>query len=517
MKYNNRLLDKPITKYEDLYISPEMEEGFVLSGRKQIIQAVVNFAQQWRANKDLINSNLIRQTAKGGFLAEYLRADKINLSGLPEETQALLGVALRVIPPLVYTPETFDTVRKLLKSIGFYIFVDRENTLVYSLLKQENKSAQIAKNVGLSIRETAGKVKIYINPSDDKEIMLFDGLKGLSETVVAISIIDVFPWLFNNPNVDLGKRAEFGFSFFKDSKTQNKSIWIGNFQQNAARSSLVSEDGKNWTPVAEDQILNQIVDSGYKSFANVTKPDGDYLIPLMVGGMYPNGNTSDIYSRETRYEMASPYSFIKIHTGEFSPRKHLGSVWFDDHLWVVGGLGNDIADCADIWKSPMTETNKTFTLVDDTPPWSFQDDTDKDVYGHSLVVFKDKMWFLGGKKTTNTFYNAVFYSTDGVHWEREVEPPWSPRAFFGCVAIAGRMYVIGGEFYDKTTFSTTVFNDVWYTEDGKNWFEEKGVEFEARSRFGCLADEEKKKIYVSGGQNADGIEYSDFWEHFILQ
>jgi len=93
------------------------------------------------------------------------------------------------------------------------------------------------------------------------------------------------------------------------------------------------------------------------------------------------------------------------------------------------------------------------------------------VDGHSLIVFKDKMWLLGGylqsfnhEKATYSAGHAhwtsqVWCTVDGIHWESKGDAPWAGRHGFGCVVYDDRLWVIGGDQH----------TDVWNTEDGVHW------------------------------------------------
>lgn len=93
------------------------------------------------------------------------------------------------------------------------------------------------------------------------------------------------------------------------------------------------------------------------------------------------------------------------------------------------------------------------------------------VDGHQMVVFKGKMWLLGGwlgrydhdKATyiqgTNHWTSQVWCTSDGVNWESKGNAPWAGRHGFGCVVHNDKLWVIGGDQH----------TDVWNTNDGVHW------------------------------------------------
>lgn len=518
MTFNNFLITGEIKDFKDIGLRKIANELLGKYGCDYIINYILSIANQFRDNQEYLANNLLRKTSRDEFLAAYLNADGLNLSGIEEEAQANMALILRGLHFRMFTWNSFSVMRVLLSDLGATIFPTIEDTIIYYLLKQERNTTALALRIAETLATPDGKKIVLINTSDDKELTIGDGLKGVGETVLPVVVVDgVYPWVRVNTNIDIEARADFGYGFFKDDVTKTKDIWIGHFKKNVVHTSLFSLDGKNWRSVFENQVFAQISESDYQSFGNVDLPVSNGLIPLMIGGHFPSGVTADIYWRKQEYPgLGSEYTFEKAHVGEFSPRQDAGAVWFKNKIWVIGGLGQDDANSVDVWNSPFTDSDKTFSLINDTPPWSFVDDTNKDVFGHRVVVFKDKMWFLGGQKTTNQFYNRVYSSVDGIDWIRQPDPPWSARSYFGAVSILDRIYIFGGKFFNKVNLETEVFNDVWYTKDGTNWIFDGNADFKARSNFGYLADEEKRKIYLFGGKNSAGLEYSDFYEHYIL-
>ena len=105
---------------------------------------------------------------------------------------------------------------------------------------------------------------------------------------------------------------------------------------------------------------------------------------------------------------------------------------------------------------------------------------------HTSVVFKDKIWVLGGY--TGEYMNDVWSSKDGETWT-ESKPPenadkdtagtdanwWPARDRHTSVVFKGKIWVLGG--FDLTD----PINDVWSSPDGSVWKKENAsAEWEAR-------------------------------------
>src|SRR6185503_7075937 len=74
----------------------------------------------------------------------------------------------------------------------------------------------------------------------------------------------------------------------------------------------------------------------------------------------------------------------------FSPRESFGAVAFAGKMWVIGG--GDFGDGTsarffnDVWSST---DGATWTLVTGSAPFSPR-------WGHTVTVFNDKIWVIGG-------------------------------------------------------------------------------------------------------------------------
>jgi len=127
--------------------------------------------------------------------------------------------------------------------------------------------------------------------------------------------------------------------------------------------------------------------------------------------------------------------------------------------------------------------------VTGVPPWAPR-------INEAAVVFKDKIWVLGGATRSEippgTLFNDVWYSSDGAHWTlATAHAAWSPRRARECLAFDNKLWVFG-------------WNDLWYSADGIAWTQvtdtPPGL---LRSGFsGVVFDD---KIWVLGGNNLNDV------------
>ncbi len=177
----------------------------------------------------------------------------------------------------------------------------------------------------------------------------------------------------------------------------------------------------------------------------------------------------------------------------WTPRLAAGAVVFKDKMWILGGsedyyFGDERSLKNDVWSSA---DGVTWTLVTPNAGWAPR------AY-HQAVVFDDKMWILGGGNYLPGHFalHDVWYSEDGAHWTRATDvAPWPPRLWFSAVVHRGRMWVLGG--WSKNTGN---LGDVWSSGDGARW---EKLEAEAcwSPRHEHSAFVYRDAIWVAGGMS----------------
>lgn len=168
---------------------------------------------------------------------------------------------------------------------------------------------------------------------------------------------------------------------------------------------------------------------------------------------------------------------------DWEGRHTAGYVVFKNKMWIVGGDGNQGHYQNDVWNS---EDGKTWTHVNkgNPVPWGPR-------VLHYTVVFKDRIWVMGGQTLPQfaggkdeIFYNDVWNTEDGINWTRvETKGPiWSPRGMVGgSVVFKGRIWLLGGGVYDTPKKKERqFFSEIWSTADGINWRKHKDAPWQAR-------------------------------------
>ena len=105
--------------------------------------------------------------------------------------------------------------------------------------------------------------------------------------------------------------------------------------------------------------------------------------------------------------------------------------------------------------------------------------------GLSAVTHRGWIYVMGGSVNDDSaiigpggppriYFNDVYRSRNGKHWYRVADAaPWAPRAGAVLVSRGRYMYLLGGEdgfvCNPQTPRCPPYFNDVWRSDDGKNW------------------------------------------------
>ena len=157
--------------------------------------------------------------------------------------------------------------------------------------------------------------------------------------------------------------------------------------------------------------------------------------------------------------------WVKV-TGEASwqPRDSSVELVYKDRLWIMGGWFSSYASPPrDVWSTP---DGKEWKMVVKEAAWKHSDFS-------MATVFKDKMFFMGGwhngRLPDHSASNQVWSSTDGAKWDQVTEAAaWSPRIAGGLVVFKKKMWLLGGTENYYFGDQTSLKNDVWSSEDGRD-------------------------------------------------
>lgn len=259
--------------------------------------------------------------------------------------------------------------------------------------------------------------------------------------------------------------------------------WFDSFEA-PPRDVWNSSDGKSWKLVHQNAPWKHS-DLGMA----VTFKDKMWYMGGWYNGRLPGHEaTNDVWSSTDgiKWNQAP-------RNDRWSPRIAAGVVEFKGKLWILGGtenyyFGDQKSLKNDVWSSADGET---WNLVTADAGWSPR------AY-HTVVAHHGKLWVMGGGNYVPEYqaHNDVWSSEDGVHWTQVAEhAPWEERLWFSSVVYRDRMWVIGG--WNKTPTSKNL-GDVWYSKDGRTWKQlQSEVIWKARHEHSTYVFQDK--IIVAGG------------------
>lgn len=288
-------------------------------------------------------------------------------------------------------------------------------------------------------------------------------------------------WVLETDSAGWQARDSQGEVVYKDH------LWIfgGWFSSHepAPRDVWKSPDGKNWELVTKEAPW---VHSDLPM--SIVFKDRMW----MMGGWY-NGRMEGHESGNQVWSSEDGETWVQeTNAADWSPRAASAIVEFKDKIWILGGIGNYFFSEGtetlknDVW---FSSDGKTWELATADAGWSPR-------AFHQAVVFNDKIYVMGGGNYMPEYigYNDVWSSEDGIHWKQETaSAAWHHRVWFSSVVYRDRIWLMGGWSHPYKNW-----NDVWYSKDGKNWKEYKSdVVWPVRHEHSAFVFQDK--IWVAGG------------------
>jgi N-acetylneuraminic acid mutarotase len=196
---------------------------------------------------------------------------------------------------------------------------------------------------------------------------------------------------------------------------------------------------------------------------------------------------------------------------DWEGRHTAGYVVYKDRMWIVGGDCNQKHYQNDVWNS---QDGKQWTQLNpgSDVPW-------KDRVLHYTVVQNDQIWVIGGQsmpafvESPEIFYRDIWTTTDGINWKELTpqEPCWSPRGMIGGAAVMnGRVWILGGGTYDTPTKPRNFYNDVWSSADGIHWTQHTAAAPWHPRQYHDVAVWDNQ-LWVMEGYHATGGNRNDVW------
>lgn len=214
----------------------------------------------------------------------------------------------------------------------------------------------------------------------------------------------------------------------------------------------------------------------------------------LVGG--DNSHTPSWSSSSQVWRSTNGIDWKLITSGIFEERRNHSLIVFNDKMWLIGGINNSQEVLSDIWN---TTDGVHWRRVKTLKPFN-------DIGQNSSVVFNNRLFVFRGNGSVN---EQVWSSSDGMYWRLETANAFPSRAIYKTVVFNNRIFVIGG------LKDTGLTNEVWTSKDGRNWSRSIPIGDLFEPRIDHTATVYNGKVWVIGGQswNSSGARnfYGDIW------
>ncbi len=153
---------------------------------------------------------------------------------------------------------------------------------------------------------------------------------------------------------------------------------------------------------------------------------------------------------------------------------------FKGSLWIVGGYnGNKVT--SEVWNS---QDGLVWTRVVDQAPWSARS-------GAKIVIFRNKMFLIGGGVIDGLQANDVWSSADGVTWTREADQIAPEKPMGTPFVYDNKLWLVGANR------SGTFESGMAVSDDGKTWRKQSAP---WSPRGGVAAWTNGPDLFITGGK-----------------
>jgi len=246
------------------------------------------------------------------------------------------------------------------------------------------------------------------------------------------------------------------------------------------------------SPVATVTIAGKTIPSG-SSVEPIVLPE-DSATDVAITVTAQDRETVTTYHLKVIRRPIDPTWSQAVGSAGFSGRFGFESVVFKGKLWVIGGSSTNLDYFNDIWYS---DNGISWTKATENPGFSPR-------RNHQVVEYKGQLWLIGGESGMYEYKNDIWTSKDGIYWtEVDVKEPFPERVNHQVTVFKGKIWVIGGYGSSSTGRS------VWSSKDGKVWTEEiHEAAFPARDMHQLVAF--KDKMWIIAGQKGS-TRFADVW------
>lgn len=237
------------------------------------------------------------------------------------------------------------------------------------------------------------------------------------------------------------------------------------------------------------------VDGSYWELKNANPPFDPYSSFIVFKNKMWAFNSAGAYSSSDgiTWQNEAPNSFPGGYGARITIFK--GQLWFCSET-LIGKSDDGIH-----WETVLSEM-----------PWQGQR------IWPGFLEHNGKLFFFGGGINyltgTDYYYNDVWSSTDGIHWELlTAKAEWAGRFWFSYISFDNKIWLMGGwNYHNDSNSENGNQNDVWVSEDGRNWMQLSDND-QWPNRHSQLTWIKNNALYISSGYGGGGTArmYNDIW------
>ena len=209
----------------------------------------------------------------------------------------------------------------------------------------------------------------------------------------------------------------------------NGKLWLigGSIDQRRTNAVWSSEDGSLWT-----QTL-PVTGFPIRSNHSAVSFDGKLWV---FGGVTSEGLT---FGDAWHTTDGVSWTEVPIQSG-YGNRTQQATIVFDDKIWISGGVAGTLGLGAFPTSSIYCSSDgMTWEAVENSPV--------NNAFGHTLAVYEDKLWILGGRDQEGNYLNTIWNSANGLEWQQTPNTDQSifqTRSGLAALSFKGRLYIFGG-------------------------------------------------------------------------
>ena len=286
-------------------------------------------------------------------------------------------------------------------------------------------------NATIDISQATGTIKINGLSLSIADASAFEDAGSIK---LRVSLSEPFP-----------SRKAVAFNYeTRDTGSPNSAIAGADYTSVVAGKATI-DIGQTSTEIMIDIINDSIVEDD-ESFLVVISPN-QLDIPISEPQAIASIKIDDLPSLSIAGSSVAENAGVVTFTASLSERFPGNLVSFD-YQTKKGSANNKI-----VWQEALATTTST-------ERWSARN-------AHQAVVFKNRMWVLGGNGIGNNKLSDVWYSSNGISWTMATaNAGWGARSKHQALVFKNRMWVLGGF---KLGDGARASRDIWDSTNGADW------------------------------------------------